>query len=116
MHRLIATCLLTTALAAPALAADPKQELTITRAATADQISGLVVQGNAIVLVYGAPGMAATSQAVRIKPDGANLRVTYDTVANLGVNTAGLRPMMMLMLGSSGEGFPVYNDGQGGAN
>lgn len=113
MQRLLATCFLTVALAAPAIAAEQKQELTITRGAAAEQISGLVVQGNSIVLVYGAPGMAATSQAVRIRPDGMMLRVTYDTVANLGVNTSGLRPMMMLMLGSSGQGFPVYNDHQG---
>jgi hypothetical protein len=120
MKRLLATTLLAAAVAAPAMlappavAADAKQELTIDRGSATDRVSGLVVQGNSVVLVYGAPGMGASNQAVRITPDGARLRVTYDTVANLGVNTAGLRPAMML--GPSGGEFPVYNMGGQGAN
>jgi opacity protein-like surface antigen len=116
MKRLLATTLLAAAVALPAAAADPKQELTINRGSNSADIAGLVVQGNSIVLVYGQPGMSETSQGVRIMPDGNRLRVTYDTVSNLGVNTAGLRPMMMLMLGASGSGFPIYNMGSQGAN
>lgn len=115
MKRLLATALIAATVALPAIAADAKQELSITRGSTTDQISGLVVQGNAIVLVYGAPGMGATNQAVRITPDGGRLRVVYDTVGNLGVNTAGLAPSM-LMRGPSGGDFPIYNMGGQGAN
>ncbi len=112
MKLLPATMLLLAGLATPAFAMDAKQEVAINRSSTTDQVSGLVVQGNAVVLVYGAPGMAAQSQAVRIVPDGNRLRITYDTVGNLGVNTAGLRPAMMMQ--SGGREFPVYNMGTGG--
>jgi hypothetical protein len=106
MKRLVVATLLAAGLTFPALAADPKQELTINRGSTSDRISGLVVQGDSIVLVYGAPGMGAANQAVRITPDGSRLRVVYDTVGNLGVNTAGLQPMMMMTTG--GFQWPVY--------
>jgi hypothetical protein len=112
VKRLAATTALAVMLAMPALAADPKQELTINRASATDNISGLVVQGNSIVLVYGAPGMGMTNQAVRITPDGNRLRVVYDTVGNLGVNTAGLQPMMMMTTG--GFQWPVYQMASGG--
>jgi hypothetical protein len=111
MKRLAVATLLAAGLAFPALAADPKQELTINRGSTTDRISGLVVQGNSIVLVYGAPGMGASNQAVRITPDGNRLRVVYDTVGNLGVNTAGLQPMMMMTTG--GFQWPVYQMASG---
>lgn len=111
VKRLAATTALAVMLAMPALAADPKQELTINRGSATDNISGLVVQGNSIVLVYGTPGMGATNQAVRITPDGNRLRVVYDTVGNLGVNTAGLQPMMMMTTG--GFQWPVYQMASG---
>lgn len=114
MKRLLATTALAATLALPAVAADPKQELTINRGSATDRVSGLVVQGNSVVLVYGPPGMGATNQAVRITPDGQQLRVVYDTVGNLGVSVVGLQPAMML--GSSGGGFPVYNMGSQGPN
>jgi opacity protein-like surface antigen len=113
MKRFVATALLAAVVAVPAYAADPKQELTINRAAPAN-ISGLVVQGQSIVLVYGPPGMGAANQAVRITPDGNRIRVVYDTVGALGVNTAGLQPMMMMSAG--GFQWPVYNMGSTGAN
>lgn len=111
MKRLAVTTLLAATLAMPALAADPKQELTINRGSATDQISGLVVQGNSIVLVYGAPGMGTANQAVRITPDGNRLRVVYDTVGGLGVSTAGLQPMMMMTTG--GFQWPVYQMASG---
>ncbi|WP_144186201.1 hypothetical protein [Elioraea rosea] len=114
MKRLLSTTLCLAALAAPALAAERKQEVTIDRGSAMDQVSGLIVQGNSIVLVYGPPGMGASNQAVRVTPDGMRLRVVYDTVGNLGINTAGLQPAMML--GPSGGAFPVYNMGGQGAN
>jgi opacity protein-like surface antigen len=115
MKRLLATALLAATVAGPAIAADAKQELSITRGSTTDQVSGLVVQGNSVVLVYGAPGMGASNQAVRITPDGGRLRVVYDTVGNLGVNTSGLSPMMMIR-GPSGGDFPIYNMPSSGSN
>jgi opacity protein-like surface antigen len=114
MKRFAATALLAATIAMPALAADPKQELTINRGSATDQISGLVVQGQSIVLVYGTPGMGTNNQAVRITPDGNRLRVVYDTVGGLGVNTSGLQPMMMMR--SGGFEWPVYNMGATGAN
>jgi hypothetical protein len=111
MKRLFVATVLAAGLAFPALAADPKQELAINRGSATDQVSGLVVMGNSIVLVYGAPGMGVANQAVRITPDGNRLRVTYDTVGNLGVNTAGLQPMMMMRAG--GREWPVYNVNMG---
>jgi opacity protein-like surface antigen len=107
MKRIAAIALLAAGLAAPALAQQARQEVTINRTSTTDQISGLVVQGESIVLVYGAPGMGATNQAVRITPDGNRLRVVYDTVGAFGVNTAGLTPMMMMNVG--GRQWPIYN-------
>lgn len=114
MKRLAAMAALAAALAAPAYAADPKQELVINRGSANANISGLVVQGQSIVLVYGPPGMGAANQAVRITPDGNRIRVVYDTVGALGVNTAGLQPMMMMS--SGGFQWPVYNMGAQGAN
>lgn len=114
MLRALAITLLAGGLAMPALAADPKQELTINRGSATDQVSGLVVQGNSIVLVYGAPGMGAANQAVRISPEGNRLRVVYDTVGNLGVSTTGLQPVMMMT--SGGRQFPIYNTGTMGSN
>jgi hypothetical protein len=114
MKRLLATSmlgagLLAAGLAAPALAQDTKQEITINRGSATDRVSGLVVQGNSIVVVYGAPGMGAANQAVRITPQGNQLRVTYDTVGNLGVSTSGLTPAMMMRQGD--YQWPVYNMG-----
>ncbi len=114
MKRVLLYALCAVALAAPALAVERKQELTIDRGAAMEQVSGLVVQGNSIVLVYGPPGMGASNQAVRVTPDGMRLRVVYDTVGNLGINTSGLQPTAML--GPSGGDFPVYNMGGQGGN
>jgi len=114
MKRLLAATACAVALALPVAAAGPKQELTINRSSGMERVSGLVVQGNSIVLVYGAPGMAGTNEAVKISPEGQRIRVTYDTAANLGVNINGIQPAMML--GPSGGQFPVYNMGSQGSN
>ncbi len=111
MKRLLATTALLATLAAPALAADPKQELTINRGSATDQVTGLVVVGNSIVLVYGTQGMGRDNHAVRLTPTGNRLMVTYDTVGNLGLTPTGQPAMMM---GPAGRQFPVYNEGSMG--
>jgi hypothetical protein len=116
MKTLLTAALLSFATTTAVLAADTPQRLSVNRSSVSDRITGAVVNGSAVALVYGGnPGaMVADQQALLIKPNGNKLDITYDTVGALGIPTQGLTPMAMVR--SGGFEWPVYNMGGDGAN
>jgi hypothetical protein len=108
MKTLFAATAVALAMTTASFAADPPQRLSLNRASATDQITGVVVEGNSVVLVYGGANMASAAQALRITPNGNRIDVVYDTPGNLNVRVTGA-PMMMMRAG--GREFPVYNVG-----
>ncbi len=108
MKTLLAATAVALAMTTAAFAADAPQRHSLNRASTTDQITGVVVEGNSVVLVYGGANMASASQALRITPNGNKIDLTYDTPAALNVRATGT-PVMMMNAG--GRQFPIYNVG-----
>lgn len=105
MKTLLAATAVAVAMTTAAFAQDAPQRYSLNRASTTDQISGVVVDGNSVVLVYGGANMGAATQALRITPNGNKIDVVYDTPANLNLRVTGT-PMMMQ---AGSRQIPIYN-------